>query len=621
MNKVKKLIKRVGFLFRVSIKVFTNFGPKVFYQKLKTFIKIRIAPGTKNFDLNSDYQNWIDKTKVTQKELIDMKSQVSTFKLQPKISIILPVFNVEERWLRPAIDSVIAQIYPNWELCIADDASTEPHIKPLLEEYLKKDKRIKVNFLTQNQHISGSSNEAIKIATGEFIALMDNDDEIEPYALYEFVKAYNLKNGELDFVYSDEDQMEIDGKRINPILKPDWSPEMTLSMMYTTHLGFYRKSIIDEIGGFRKGFEGSQDYDLVLRFTEKTSPERIHHIPKVLYHWRRIPGSTAEFYDAKPYAKIASRKALEDTIARRNLDAIVEDGKTSPSFHIMRKIRNNPKVSIIIPTKDKIEYVKKCVESIEKDTDTPGFTYEIIIVDNNSVEQASLDFFEKIKEKHIVLKYSQPFNYSAINNFAVKHSTGDYILLLNNDTAVIKPNWLYEMLQQAQEPGIGCVGAKLLFPNDTIQHAGVYIHENGVGGHIYHGFWRDSSGYMDRIQIVNNVSAVTGACLLVKKSIFEEVGQLDENLKVAFNDVDLCLKILDKGYRNVYTPFATLYHFESLTRGPEDTPEKVIRFNKEKEYVFNKWRKYLIYDHYYNPNLVLNNGVLSFNYEVKKLNL
>lgn len=615
---IERKIRRLIFLTSISFRIFRNLGPRVFWQKFSGFVRAKFATGTKLVDLNPDYPLWIEKTKLSPKDFGLKKSNIQNFKLQPTISIIFPVYNVDEKWLRLAIDSVLEQIYPNWELCIVDDASTKEHIKPVLEEYAAKDSRIKLKFSEVNQNISLCSNECIKLATGEFIFLMDNDDELEPNTIYEFVKVINKMNNEVDFIYPDEDQLEMDGKRVNPILKPDWSPETMLSMMYATR-GCFRTSIVNEIGGFRKGLEGSQDYDLVLRFSEKTSIDRIAHIPQILYHWRRIPGSTAEDYEAKPYAKIASTKALTDVIERRNIDAILEDGLTAPSFHIKRKIIGNPKVSIIIPTKDKLDYIQRCVESIERLTKVDGFTYEVVIVNHDSIEPETLKYFDSIRDTHKVLDYSGPFNYSALNNYAVKNSDGDHLLFLNNDTEVINEDWLYEMLQLSQIPEVGMVGAKLLFPNQTIQHAGVYLHKDGIGGHIYRGFWRKSNGYMDRILITNNVSAVTGACMMVKRKVFEEVGMLnEEQLAVAFNDVDLCLKVMKAGYRNLYTPFAELFHYESMTRGAEDSPEKIKRFNKEWDYMFATWREELKQDKYYNPNLVLNNGVLSLNFEISK---
>lgn len=617
-------IRRLYVLIHIGIRILRVMGLKAFLRHLKSFIKTRLFPGSgpKEVNLNKEYPKWIKYTQYSLKDFQLKKDKIKSFKLKPLVSIIFPVYNVDEKWLRLAIDSVIKQIYENWELCAVDDASTVHHIKPVLEEYKNKDPRIKVHYSKVNEHISGASNKALKMAKGEFIFLMDNDDEIEPNTIYEFIRVLNEKNGEIDFAYPDEDQITIDGERVNPIFKPDWSPETILSMMYATR-GFFRTSIVRKIGGFRKGFEGSQDYDLVLRFTERTTNDRIYHIPQILYHWRRVPGSTAEGYAAKPYAKIASRKALKDAIKRRGMDADLVDGLTLPSFHIKRKIRNNPKVSIIIPTKDLVDYVKRCIDSIEKKTITNGFLYEIILVDNNSEKAESLKYFDEIAKKHKVLKYPKAFNYSAINNFAVDNSDGDYLLFLNNDTEVINENWLYEMLQIAQEDGIGIVGAKLLFPNNTIQHAGVYIHKDGIGGHIFRGFNSHSPGYMGRIQLTSNVSAVTGACMMIKRDIFEKVGRFDqEHLPVAFNDVDLCLKVMQAGYRNVYTPFAVLYHYESTSRGPEDTPEKIARFNKEWQYMFGKWNQYLKQDKYWNPNLVLSkviSGMLELNFDVEKI--
>ncbi len=616
-------VRRLVGLIRISLRIIKLLGFGIFLRKLKCFILRRIGyyqcPSySSNIDLNSHYDEWISRTKYNSYELRQKESAIEKFKYKPLISIIFPVYNVDERWLRLALDSVLSQIYKNWELCIVDDASTLPHIKPVLEEYKNRDPRIKVYYSDTNEHICGASNRSLDMATGEFVFLMDNDDEIEPNTLYEFVRVLNEKDGQLDFIYPDEDQITLEGKRINPIFKPDWSPETILSMMFATR-GLFRTEIVRSIGGFRKGYEGSQDYDLVLRFSEKTTVDRIYHIPMILYHWRRVPGSTAENYNAKPYARLAARKALEDTIKRRHMEAILEDGLTPPSFHIKRKIRNNPKVSIIIPTKDLLKYVKRCIESVEKKTVTDGFDYEIILVDNNSVQPESLKYFEYLAKRHKVLQYTKPFNYSAINNYAVQRAEGDYLLFLNNDTEVINPEWLYEMLQLAQEDGIGAVGAQLIFPDNSIQHAGVYIYPR-VAGHMFYKFDIMSEGYLGRMQVISNVSAVTGACLMMRRSIFEKVGGFEEaNLPVAFNDVDLCLKALEAGYRNVYTPFARLYHYESLSRGYEDTPEKIARFSREQEYMMTRWKDYLAQDRYWNPNLVIDGGRLFLNFDVKKI--
>ncbi|BDQ04619.1 MAG: glycosyl transferase family 2 [Candidatus Dojkabacteria bacterium] len=617
-------VRRLVGLIRISLRIIRIFGFGVFFKKLKCFILKRLgyyqcSSHSNGIDLNSHYDEWISRTRYNSYELKLKEHAITKFKYKPLISIIFPVYNVDEKWLRLALDSVRSQIYKNWELCIVDDASTLPHIKPVLEEYKNRDPRIKVHYSDTNEHICGASNRSLDMATGEFVFLMDNDDEIEPNTLYEFVRVLNEKDGHLDFIYPDEDQITPDGKRVNPIFKPDWSPETILSMMFATR-GLFRTEIVRSIGGFRKGYEGSQDYDLVLRFSEKTTVDRIYHIPMILYHWRRVPGSTAENYNAKPYARLAARKALEDTIKRRRMEAILEDGLTPPSFHIKRKIRNNPKVSIIIPTKDLLKYVKRCIESVEKKTVTDGFNYEIILVDNNSVQPESLRYFEHLAKRHKVLQYTKPFNYSAINNYAVQHADGDYLLFLNNDTEVINPEWLYEMLQLAQEDEIAAVGAKLIFPDNTIQHAGVHIYIDRVAEHTFYRFDMMNEGYLSRIQIINNVSAVTGACLMIKQSLFEKLGGFDEvNLPVAFNDVDLCLKAQEAGYRNVYTPFARLYHYESLSRGYEDTPEKMARLNREQEYMLKRWKDYLTQDKYWNPNLIMENGMFFLNFDVKKI--
>jgi GT2 family glycosyltransferase len=404
-------------------------------------------------------------------------------------------------------------------------------------------------------------------------------------------------------MFSDEDLLTLEGKRVNPIFKPDWSPETTMSMMYTTHLGVYRKSIIDEIGGFRKGYEGSQDFDLVLRFSEKTTADKIYHIPQVLYHWRMIPGSTSVTYGEKSYAREAARKSIQDAVSRRKINAEVLDGNTLPSFRVKRKIDGNPLVSIVIPTKNKVELVKRCVESIQQKS--TYHNYEIIIVDHESDDPKTVEWLKSIKDKVKVVPYKGVFNYSAINNYAIKEAAqGEQILLLNNDMEIISHDWIESMLEYSQLPEIGAVGARLLFPDGRVQHAGIILGICGPAGHSHKLFDRFANGYMDRIQIAQNIAAVTGACLMVKRSLFDEVNGLDEeHLAVAYNDVDFCLKLMEKGYRNIYTPFAELYHFESASRGLENSPEKIERLNREAEYMYKKWGEILKNDPFYNPNL------------------
>lgn len=564
----------------------------------------------RSLSINEQYKIWLQQNQITKKNLEQKRSELEDFKYTPTISIIMPVYNVDEKWLRKAIESVRNQIYENWELCINDDASTAKHIKPALKEYAKNDKRIKVKYSTKNQHISGSSNEALKLATGEFIALMDNDDEIAPDALFEVAKVLN-ENKNLDFIYSDEDKLDENGDRVEPFFKPDWSPDYFMSTMYTCHLGVYRKSLIDKVGGFRKGYEGSQDYDLVLRVTELT--KNIYHIPQILYHWRKIEGSTSSEYSDKSYAKISAKKALEDVLRRRSLSGKIVQGKTPESFRMKYDIKDNPLVSILIPTWNKKDILQRCIESIESKTDYKN--YELLIIDNRSDEQDAIEYLKQLSKKHRVIKYNKPFNFSAINNFAVKKAKGDYILFLNNDTEIINTEWLSAMLEQAQRESIGAVGAKLVYPNGQLQHGGVIlgIGNNGVDGIAGHankymnadqGNFTDLSVYKNRINQICNFSAVTAACLMTRKEVFEKVGGFNEkDLTIAFNDVDLCLKIRKSGYNIVYTPYAELYHHESISRGGEDDPEKQARFARECEYMLKTWGNTLRNDPYYNPNL------------------
>ena len=606
----------VKYLFRLSgsaVRILRAMGLRALLLETRRYIKrhihgqyvstfheysIRLRQNVIGVD---EYSIWLKNNAVTENDYEIMRADLECFDYKPLISVVIPVYNVDAKWLRLAVASVRNQVYTNWELCIVDDASTKKHIKPLLEQIKQMDERIKVEFYPINQHISLTSNEGVEMASGEFVTFLDNDDEISRDALYEFVKALN-KNRDLDFIYSDEDQITSDGERVNPTFKPDWSPDTSLSMMYTTHLSLFRKSIIDEIGGFRRGYEGSQDYDLLLRFVEKTSPSKIHHITKILYHWRRLPGSTALNYFEKPYAREAARRSLMDAIERRGLNSTLLDGLTPTSFRIKRQIIGNPKVSIIIPTHNGRDLVKACIESIERKTQ--GVDYEVIVVDNNSNETKSLEYLKQVEKRHLVLKYQKPFNFSAINNFAVQYASGEHILFLNNDIEVINEKWLESLLEYSQLPEIGAVGCKLIYPNNTIQHAGVILGIGGVAGHSHKGFPKDAPGYMDRIQIAQNITAVTGACLMIKKALFEEVGGFNEkDLAVAFNDVEFCIKLHDKGYQNIYTPFAQLYHYESVSRGNEDTPEKMARFEREAKYMIKNWSKYLNRDPNYNPNL------------------
>jgi O-antigen biosynthesis protein len=550
-------------------------------------------------DLN--YQKWLTLHYPKKTDLIQITENLKNLSYKPVISIIIPVFNTPENFLREAIESVLNQIYPYWELCIADDTSTKPYVKNILTEYANKDKRIKVVFREENGHISQSSNSALELATGEYIALLDHDDLLTPNALYEVVELLN-QHPEADMIYSDEDKINDSGKLQDPFFKPDWCPDSFLSRMYISHLGVYRRNIINEIGGFRVGYEGSQDYDLVLRFTEKT--DKIFHIPRVLYHWRIHSESTAQDISTKNYATDAAQKALQDALERRG-----EPGKVIPvvgGHHIIRyEIKNADLVSIIIPTKNLGKILNTCLKSIFEKTTYPN--YEVLVIDNGSDEEETKQIIQSWKEKEPQRFRCElldiPFNFSKINNHGVQQTKGKYLLFLNNDTEVINDDWLTAMVEQAQRPSIGAVGALLLYQDNTIQHAGVVAGIGGVAGHSHKYYDGEAHGYFNQLKTVNNYSAVTAACLMCRREVFEEVGGFEETLVVAFNDVDICFKMIDHGYRNIYLPHVQLHHYESKSRGYEDTPEKQARFSKEIKYMQSKWQKLIAHDPCYSPNL------------------
>lgn len=550
----------------------------------------------------ASYPNWLARNEVLDIEA--MTQEIATFHYQPKISIAMPVYNVEEKWLRLCIDSILNQVYTNWELCMADDASTDPNVKKILTEYQQLDERIRVVFREQNGHISEATNSALAIATGEFVALLDNDDELAINAFYEVAKVLN-ENPELDLIYSDEDKIDMDGNRSDPAFKPDWSPDLLLGTNYISHLGVYRRSILEEIGGFRKGYEGSQDYDLVLRFTEKTTKERIKHIPKVLYYWRMLPTSTAVDQGSKGYAFEAGLRAVQDALVRRGINGHATHGAANGLYDVYYDIESEKLVSIIIPTKNGYKDVQRCVSSIIEKTTYQN--YEIIMADNGSTDpkmhELYAEFEQQLPGRFFVESIDIPFNFSTINNRAAKKAHGEYLLFLNNDTEVITENWLTLMVSFAQQERIGCVGAKLLYPNNTVQHAGVILGLGGVAGHGHYGYPHGDLGYFGRLAINVNYSAVTAACLLMKKADFDAVGGFEEAFTVAFNDVDLCLKVQALGRDNVWLHEAELYHFESQTRGYDDKGKKKKRFEQEKVMMEEKWGPLIENDPFYNPNL------------------
>lgn len=554
-----------------------------------------------------EYRAWILKNETD--DFSVFANRINELKQQPLISVIMPVFNVEVRWLSEAIDSLFKQVYPNWELCICDDASTSSELKKFLAKIVKTDQRIKVVYSKENGHISKASNAALSLATGEFVALMDNDDVLSPLALLRVAEAVN-QNHDLKLIYSDEDKIDENGKRFEPAFKPDWAPDLLMGTNYISHLGVYQRELVNELSGFRVGYEGAQDYDLVLRVVEKIDENQIYHIPEVLYHWRALPGSTAKGQDEKDYAGDAGLRALRDALNRRNLAGNVSKGIASGFYDIRYDVLEEEKVSIIIPTKNGSDVLKACVDSIIEKTTYPN--YEIIIADNGSDEAAIETLYQeyqaKIGNRFVVQRINIPFNFSRINNIAAKSAKGKYVLFLNNDTEVINPDWMTIMVSYAQFQRVGCVGAKLYYPDNTIQHAGIVMGLGGIAGHGHHYFPKGDLGYFGRLYLDNDYMAVTAACVMLKKSDFEAVGGFDEEFVVAFNDVDLCLKVYDLGRVNIWAHQATLYHYESKTRGYENTAEKIQRFEGEKKLLQKKWPEYIEHDPFYNPNLTRGTG-------------
>ena len=551
------------------------------------------------------YFLWRQQNELRRGDIERLRDMATVLTYRPLISVIMPTYNTPELYLREAIDSVLAQVYDRFELCIADDASTAPHVRAILEEYAAMDDRIKLVFRPENGHIAHASNSALALASGEFVALFDHDDVLTPDALFENVRVLNAHR-DADMIYSDEDKVDDKGHRSNPYFKPDWSPDTFLSRNYVSHLGVYRRSLVLEVGAFRTGFEGSQDYDLVLRIVERTS--RIYHIPRVLYHWRIHAASVASGVGVKNYAYDAAMNAIAEAMHRRSEPGRVEMLKDDPGNYVVRyDLKRDWKVSIIIPTRDHAEDLERCLSSIFAKSSYRNF--EVVVLDNGSVENDTAVCFAKWQalepERVKIVPHDVPFNYSEINNYAVQQSSGEIVLLLNNDTEVIARDWIEAMLEQAQRPAVGCVGAKLLYEDDTIQHAGVVMRIGGVAGHSHRFYDRDAPGYFHVIKTINNYSAVTAACLMVRREIWDRMGGLDEQLTVAFNDVDFCLRVREAGYRNVYVPHAELYHYESKSRGYDDTPLKIARSIGEQQFMQARWNVASTDDPYYSPHLSL----------------
>ena len=623
INQITFYIKKYGF-FKTIIKCI-----KAVLRKIIRFLK-----GEKDLTYG-DYGGWIRFNELTD---YDLKKQAKKqFNNSPKISVIVPMYKTKEKFFKDLVNCMIKQTYPNWELCLADGS---PEKNENYKKYYEKDERIKYKFLGENKGIAGNTNAAIQMATGDYIALLDHDDILAEYALYEVARCIN-KNPNVEFMYSDEDKIDGRDNRYDAYFKPDFAPDTLRCQNYICHFSIFKKEVMEKLEGFRSDYDGAQDYDIFLRMSEIVKEENIKHIPKILYHWRVHRESTAQLNsNAKNYAFEAGQKAISDHLKRVGLEGEVSEGCLDGIYRVDYKVKGNPKVSIIIPNKDGKDILKVCIDSVLEKTTYKN--YEILVVENNSTSNEIYDYYKEIIKNENVrvvnyntgkeilnieecsLEYTDAnrievkpgFNYSAIINFGVRNATGEYSIQLNNDTELITPNWLELMLGFCQREDVGAVGVKLYFPDETIQHAGIVVGLGGIAGNRFKSIPKDGHGYFARESMIENLSAVTGACLMTKTKIYEEVGWMNEELAVAFNDVDFCLKIREKGYLVVYNPFVEFWHYESKSRGQEDSPEKIKRFQGEISTFEKRWADFLEKgDPYYNLNLSLDTEV----YHIKNI--
>ena len=568
--------------------------PKGFLSRL--FGKESVAEG--------GYEAWLARHKVDKRTLRRQKH--SAFAQKPLISIVIPLYCTPLPYLKELLESVRRQSYENWQLCLAD-GSPDDKAKEFIEKHYGREKRIVYRKLEENGGISANTNEAVALAAGEYLMLCDHDDTLEPDALYEIVKAINDTGA--DVLYTDEDKVSMDGRHyFDPNFKPDFNLFRLRENNYICHIFVVKKSLTDETGLLRSEFDGAKDFDFILRCCEKA--QKITHIPKVLYHWRCNMDSTAADPSSKAYAYEAGRKAVREHYQRLGIDAKVEMTERPGWYRSHVKVQGNPLISVIIPNKDHTDDLELCLFSMTRKSTYRN--YEILIVENNSEKEETFEYYRKLPDRYPkarVLTWEKEFNYSAINNFAAKEAKGEYLLFLNNDVEILTPDWMEEMLQNCQQENVAAVGAKLYYPDDTIQHAGVVLGLGGIAGHIMCRASKEDPGYFGRMISVQEISAVTAACMMVKKSDFDAVGGLDETFQVAFNDIDLCMKFRAAGKKIIFTPYAELYHYESKSRGLEDTPEKQFRFDKEVKRFQEKWAQQLeMEDPYYSPNLSVTEG-------------
>ncbi|NMG72315.1 hypothetical protein DNK49_12605 [Azoarcus communis] len=552
------------------------------------------------------YARWIESfDTLDDADRARMRRQIEAFAHKPLVSVLMPVYNPPADLLDAAIRSVRSQIYPHWELCVADDASTDPEVKAVLLRHSAEDERIRVTFRDRNGHISQASNTALEQVQGEFVALLDHDDLLAEHALFHVAAALDC-NPDAGLIYSDEDKLDAEGQRYDPYFKCQYNIELMLAQNMICHLGVYRTALVRELGGFRTGFEGAQDYDLALRVIECLRPAQIVHIPRVLYHWRAIEGSTALDAGEKDYASSAGVRAVQSHLDRTGVRARVVPAPEVPVLNrvIFECPAPAPRVSILIPTRDRADLLEMCVRSLLERSTYANF--EIIIIDNGSTEPETFALFEQLPSDRVrILRDEAPFNFSRLNNAGAAIAQGELLCLMNNDIEVLTPGWLEEMVSFATQPGVGCVGARLWYPDGRLQHGGVIIGLGGVAGHSHKYFPKGHPGYFHRAVLHQRLSAVTAACLVIRKAVYEQVGGLDESLAVAFNDVDFCLRVQAAGYRNVWTPYAEMNHHESASRGYEDNPEKQARFAGEVACIQARWGRSLLEDVAYSPNLTL----------------
>lgn len=576
-----------------------HYGPKEFWIRLHERFEPEEVP----------YGPWYENYRPDEAEL--EKQRKAKFTSSPKISIAVPAYRTPMKYLKEMVDSVLAQTYPNWELCIVNASPDQEEMSRYLRQQAKADSRIHICELTENLGIAENTNAALSMAEGDYIALLDHDDLLAPNALYEVVRRIEKKDA--DLIYTDEDKVTEDlSEHFQPHLKPDFNLDLLRSNNYICHLCVVRRSIVKAVGGFRKEFDGAQDYDFIFRCVEAS--REIAHVPEILYHWRTHKASTADNPASKMYAFEAGRRAIEAHLKRTGVEGQVSHTPDLGFYRVKYALKERPLVSIIIPNKDEAQTLKNCLESIwEKSTYT---NYEILVIENNSTSQEIFQYYKKLSEEGTVrlLRYKEPFNYAAINNYGAKHAKGEYLLFLNNDVELITPDWLEELLGICERPEVAGVGVKLLYPDNTIQHAGCVIGIGGIAGHMFVNMPAERTGYLHKASLLQDMSAVTAACMMVKRSSFEAVGGFTEELAVAFNDVDLCLKLRDAGGLIVYDPYVQLYHMESKTRGAEDDQSKVRRFQTEIEYMRTHWIDLLKNgDPYYNKNLSLT----KWNYSLK----